>query len=57
MKKTKVLFWIFTGLFSAFMLSSAIPDVLMTEDTVKFMVNLGYPKYIIPFLGVASIID
>jgi len=56
MKKTKVLFWIFTGLFSAFMLFTAIPDVLMTDDTVKFIVDLGYPRYIIPFLGVAKII-
>lgn len=54
MKKTTILYWIFTGLFGAFMLSTAIPDILMTPDTVTFMTGLGYPKYLVPFLGVAK---
>ena len=57
MKKTNIFYWIITGLFSAFMLFSAIPDVLSTTDAVKFMNNqLGYPNYIIPFLGVAKVL-
>jgi hypothetical protein len=56
MKKTKALYWIITGLFSAFMLFSAIPDVISTADAVKFMNSLGYPNYIIPFLGIAKLL-
>ncbi|MEO8475319.1 MAG: DoxX family protein, partial [Chryseolinea sp.] len=56
MKKTKIFYWVFTGLFAAFMLSSAIPDILVTDEAVKFMTDLGYPKYIIAFLGVAKLL-
>ena len=56
MKKTNIFFWIITGLFSAFMLFSAIPDILVTPDAVKFLNGLGYPTYIIPFLGVAKLL-
>ena len=57
MKKTKILYWIITGLFAAFMLFSAIPDALSTTEAIKFMNNqLGYPDYIVPFLGVAKVL-
>ena len=37
------------------MLFSAIPDILVVPDAVAFVTDkLGYPKYIIPFLGVAK---
>lgn len=55
MKNTNLLFWIFNGLFGTFMLFSAIPDILMVPDAVAFVsTKLGYPSYIIPFLGVAK---
>jgi len=55
MKKTNILYWIFTGLFGGFMLFSAIPDILVVPDAVKMVSgDLGYPQYIIPFLGVAK---
>lgn len=57
MKKTNILYWIFNGLFAAFMLFSALPDVFMQEEAVQFMNGLlGYPKYIIPFIGVAKVL-
>ncbi len=56
MKKTKTLYWIFTGLFSALMLFASIPDILVVPDSVTFMAKLGYPKYLIPFLGVAKLL-
>ena len=56
MKKTKTLYWIITGIFSAFMVFSAIPDILSTPEAVKFMTGLGYPDYIIPFLGIAKLL-
>lgn len=55
MKKIKILYWIFTGLFSAFMLFSAIPDIMMVPDAVEMVTNqLGYPEYFLPFIGVAK---
>src|ERR1700704_1297922 len=55
MKKQNTLYWIFTGLFGSFMLFSAIPDILVVTDAVTMISDgLGYPKYIIPFLGVAK---
>jgi hypothetical protein len=55
MKKTNILYWTFTGIFGAFMLFSAIPDIIVVPEAVEMVSNqLGYPKYIIPFLGVAK---
>jgi hypothetical protein len=55
MKKTNIMYWTFTALFGGFMLFSAIPDILVVPDAVVFLTDkLGYPKYIIPFLGVAK---
>jgi hypothetical protein len=55
MKKTNILYWTFTGLFGAFMLFSAIPDIMIVPDAIDFITTkLGYPQYIIPFLGVAK---
>jgi hypothetical protein len=56
MKKTKILYWIFTGLFAAFMIFTSIPEVMMSKDALTFMRGLGYPDYISPFLGVAKIL-
>ena len=57
MKTTKILYWIVTGLFAAFMIFSAIPDIMSNGDAVKMMNGqLGYPLYIIPFLGWAKVL-
>ena len=56
MKKTKIFFWIITGLFSAFMLQIAIPEILLSNDGVMYVTMLGFPKYITPFLGVAKLL-
>ncbi|MCX6352825.1 MAG: DoxX family protein [Bacteroidetes bacterium] len=56
MKKTNILYWIFTGIFAALMLFSAIPDILNTEDAITFMHGqLQYPLYMIPFIGWAKV--
>jgi hypothetical protein len=55
MKKTKILYWTFTGLFAFMMFGSAIPDVFSASDAVKGMHGaLGYPLYFIPFIGTAK---
>lgn len=57
MKKTKILYWVFAGLFSVFMLFSAIPDIMVVKAAIDMVSDhLGYPQYIIPFLGVAKLL-
>lgn len=56
MKKTKVIYWILTGLFGAFMLLSAIPDIICSKEAVDFMTQLQYPMYFLPFIGVAKVL-
>ena len=54
MKKVNILHWVFTGLFGALMLSSAIPNMLSSSEWVTIITQLGYPTYILPLLGVAK---
>jgi hypothetical protein len=56
MKKTKVMYWIFTGLLIALMGFGAIPDILYASDAVTLFAHLGYPSYLLPFLGVAKLL-
>lgn len=56
MKNTKTLYWVITGLFCAFMLFSAVPDILLVPDAITFMTHLGYPRYFIPFIGLAKLL-
>ncbi len=56
MKKTNILYWTFTGLFAALMLSSSLPDVLNLPDAVKFITDLQLPAYFAPMLGWAKIL-
>lgn len=56
MKTTKIFYWILTGLMAAFMLLGAIPDVLRIPAAVDVFAHLGYPAYLLPFIGVAKIL-
>jgi hypothetical protein len=56
MKKTNVLYWTFTGLFAFFMLGSAIPDMMIAPIAVQGFKEMGYPLYLIPFLGYAKLL-
>jgi uncharacterized membrane protein YphA (DoxX/SURF4 family) len=56
-KKTKILYWTFTGLFACLMIASAIPDIMSDPIAVKGMhEDLGYPIYFIPFIGVVKVL-
>ena len=55
-KKWNVIYWLFTGLFSAFMLMSAIPDLVRSPEAVEAFRHLGYPQYLLPFIGVAKVL-
>ncbi|HTE07587.1 MAG TPA: DoxX family protein [Flavitalea sp.] len=54
MKKINVLYWIFTGIFSFVMLGSALPDIVSADVAVKGFTEMGFPTYLIPFLGIAK---
>lgn len=56
MKKKKILYGIITGLFATGILLSAIPQILNVPEEKVEMSDLGYPGYIIPFLGVAKLL-
>jgi hypothetical protein len=56
MKKTNLIYWLFTALFAALMLLASVPDVLRTEEATAVFDHLGYPTYLLPFLGVAKIL-
>ncbi len=52
----KIAYWIFTILIAALMFLSAIPDVLMVDGAVQIFEHLGYPRYLLPFIGVAKLL-
>jgi len=54
MKNTNLIYWIITGLFAAFMIFSAIPDIMLAPDAKAFIGRLGYPDYFIVFIGIAK---
>jgi len=55
-RRDTVFYWIFTGLFCAFMLTSTIPNILSAPEWVEIFKQLGYPPYMLPFLGVAKLL-
>lgn len=56
MKKTSLLYWLTTGLLAVLMTFSAIPDLLSDPEAVVYFKHLGYPAYLLPFLGVAKLL-
>jgi hypothetical protein len=50
----KAAYWILTGVLAAFMLLASIPDVLRVPEAVAIFMHLGYPKYLLPLLGIAK---
>jgi hypothetical protein len=54
MKHQERLYWIVTSLTAAFMLTASIPDILRIPQAVEVFTHLGYPTYLLPFIGVAK---
>jgi uncharacterized membrane protein YphA (DoxX/SURF4 family) len=54
MKKQNTIYWITTILFAAFMIFTAIPNIMLSEDAVKFIGALGYPTYFIVYIGIVK---
>jgi uncharacterized membrane protein YphA (DoxX/SURF4 family) len=55
-KRDSIIFWISTVLFAAFMLSSAIPNIMQTKEWVDIFQMLGFPLYMLPFIGIAKLL-
>jgi hypothetical protein len=57
MKTTKILYWVFTGLFGLGMFASGVQNLMVDENSVALIADqLHFPKYIIPFLGAAKMV-
>jgi hypothetical protein len=56
MKKTKIMYWIFTTLLVVLMGFGSIPDLMYLPDAVALFDHLGYPTYLLPFLAVAKLL-
>ncbi|MCM3673083.1 MULTISPECIES: DoxX family protein [Peribacillus] len=56
MKKIKIIYWIFTGLLVALMVLGSIPDIMSVPDAVALFDHLGYPTYLLPFIGIAKLL-
>ena len=57
MKKIKIIYWIATVLFAGFLLITSVPYLYSAKNVVQLIHDqLGYPGYIIPFLGAAKIV-
>ena len=57
MKKLNAVYWTSTILIALFMGMSGVQNLLVTADSVKLIsTDMGYPQYIIPFLGIAKIL-
>jgi DoxX-like family len=54
MIKTRALYWTITGLMTSFMLMASIPDLLRAAQAVAIFRHLGYPSYLLRFLGTAK---
>lgn len=53
-RSTRLIYWLCTGLMATLVLMAAIPDLLILPGAVIFLAHLGYPKYLLPFLGIAK---
>lgn len=56
MKKTRIAYWTITILFSVMLALGSIPDIIVHPEAVKVFQHLGYPLYLLPFLGVAKLL-
>lgn len=47
-------YWVVTGLMAAFMLMTAVPDLAQSAEAVAMFTQLGYPAYLLRFIGTAK---
>jgi DoxX-like family len=55
-KRNKIIYWAATAWLSLGMLSTAIVQIIQTEEESAMMTRLGYPTYFMPVIGVLKIL-
>lgn len=55
MKKINIFYWISVGLLLFFLVPGSIMNIMQTPEWVEVFNDLGYPTYLLPFLGVAKL--
>ncbi len=56
MKKINIFYWICTGILIPALGIGSVFDVMSSPASVQVVTLLGYPAYLVPFLGVARIL-
>ncbi|MFB5265846.1 DoxX family protein [Paenibacillus enshidis] len=56
MKKLAIPYWIFTVLLAALMGLGAIPNMMSSPEGLAVFEHLGYPAYLLPFIGAAKLL-
>lgn len=57
MNKLNIVYWTSTVLFALFMGMTGVQNLLMTQGSIDLITtDLGFPQYIIPFLGLAKVV-
>ena len=56
MKKLKIFYWIFTVLMVATIGVGSVFNALSSPESVEHITGIGYPAYIVPFVGVAKLL-
>ncbi|MCF6411426.1 DoxX family protein [Pseudalkalibacillus salsuginis] len=56
MRKLIVTYWICTGLLALLMGVGSLPNILSSAESIALFQQLGYPAYLLPFLGVAKLL-
>jgi len=56
MRKGTASYWVVTGLMLVMMGVGAIPDLLSDPQAVELFEKLGYPLYLLPFIGAAKLL-
>ena len=55
-KRNKIIYWVSTIWLSLGMVSTGIIQLFNTKDEVDFITKLGFPVYIITFLGLTKLL-
>jgi uncharacterized membrane protein YphA (DoxX/SURF4 family) len=56
MKKINIAYWIVTILLALLISFGAIFDIMMVPEAIESMKHLGYPVYLLPFIGWAKLL-
>lgn len=56
MKRTNIIYWILTGLLALLMAFSGIASFISGPQSSELFKHLGYPEYLITFLGIAKVL-